>query len=361
MVMPATPGATATGDIGNHAGAAVWRPADRDAAPAAATPASLSLVVPLYNEQDNVEELATRIHEAMVLAPWPWELVLVDDGSADATLERLMRERRRFGDHVRVIALRRNYGQTAAMRAGIDAARGDLIATLDGDLQNDPRDVLRLARELCTRDLDLVAGWRQQRQDKWLTRKLPSRIANSLIGRLTGIRLHDYGCTLKVFRAEVLRNVRLFGEMHRFIPAWLVMVTSPRRIAELPVNHLPRMHGESKYGLWRTIHVLLDLLVVVFFLRFEARPAHFFGLVGLALGTLGGAALAWLAYVKFVLGEAIGGRPLLLIGSMCVLAAIQLITTGVLAEVLLRNGRGDSDPGYLIDPRCPGEPAGWKR
>src|SRR5436309_2921200 len=168
---------------------------------------SISLVVPLYNEQDNVEELLARVHDAMTASPWPWELILVDDGSDDDTLERLVDERKRYGQHVRVIALRRNYGQTAAMRAGIDAARGDLIATLDGDLQNDPRDVLNLASDLCTRDLDLVAGWRQQRQDKLLSRKLPSRIANALIGRFTGIRLHDYGCTLKVFRAEVLKNV----------------------------------------------------------------------------------------------------------------------------------------------------------
>jgi hypothetical protein len=206
-----------------------------------------------------------------------------------------------------------------------------------------------------------VAGWRKERQDKFLSRRLPSLIANRLIGRLTGVRLHDYGCTLKVFRASVLKQVPLFGEMHRFIPAWLVTVIPARRIAELPVHHAPRTAGVSKYGLWRTVHVVLDLLVVYFFLRYNARPGHFFGLLGLAVGGFGSAALAWLAFVKFVLGEAIGGRPLLLIGVVCVLAAIQLVTTGVLAEILLRmGGEGGRRASYVLDPRYEDQPAGWQ-
>ena len=323
---------------------------------------SLSVVVPLYDEQDNVATLVQRIHDALAASPWPWELVAVDDGSSDATLAELTRAREHHGHHVRIIAFRRNYGQTAAMSAGIDAARGTLIATLDGDLQNDPQDVLRLAGHLCEHDLDLVAGWRRRRQDPFLSRRLPSRIANGLIGRLTGVRLHDYGCTLKVFRAEVLKQVRLFGEMHRFIPAWLVMVTPVSRIAELPVNHAPRVHGRSKYGLWRTVHVLLDLLVVVFFQRFQARPGHFFGLLGMVIGGLGALGLAWLAIVKFILGEAIGGRPLLLVAIMCVLGGVQLVTTGVLAEILLRSGSTTADTaGYVLDPRFSHDAAGWKR
>src|SRR5689334_12635475 len=232
----------------------------------------LSIIVPLYNEQENVRPLVAAVHEAMAASPWPWELILVDDGSADQTLTLLEEERAARGEHVRVIAFRRNFGQTAAMQAGIEAARGDLIATLDGDLQNDPNDIVPLARHLLEADLDVVAGWRKQRHDTFLTRRLPSLLANRLIGRLTGVRLHDYGCTLKVFRGAVLKQVPLFGEMHRFIPAWLVTVIPVRRIGEVVVNHRPRVAGKTKYGLWRTVHVILDLLVVYFFLRYNARP-----------------------------------------------------------------------------------------
>lgn len=331
-------------------------------APAGAAPGlHLSIVVPLYDEQENVAPLLEQVHAALAHCPWAWELILVDDGSADDTLPRLETERAARGEHVRVIGLRRNFGQTAAMQAGIEAARGELIATLDGDLQNDPADIVPLARHLLEADLDVVAGWRKQRHDAFLTRRLPSLLANRLIGRMTGVRLHDYGCTLKVFRAAVLKQVPLFGEMHRFIPAWLVTVIPARRIAELPVKHSPRRAGTSKYGLWRTVHVVLDLLVVFFFLRYNARPGHFFGLLGLGIGGLGAAALAWLAFVKFALGEAIGGRPLLLIGVVCVLAAIQLVTTGVLAEILLRMG-GDQNrrTSYTIEPRFVDAPGGWQ-
>jgi len=332
------------------------RPLDPDA------PLRLSIVVPLYNERDNVAPLLEQVHASMTASPWPWELILVDDGSSDGTLELLEAERAARGEHVRVVAFRRNFGQTAAMQAGIEAARGDLIATLDGDFQNDPQDIVRMAQHLLAEDLDVVAGWRKDRQDTFLTRRLPSLLANRLIGRLTGVRLHDYGCTLKVFRAAVLKQVPLFGEMHRFIPAWLVTVIPVRRIGELVVNHRPRTAGKTKYGLWRTVHVILDLLVVYFFLRYNARPGHFFGLLGLSIGGLGSVALAWLAFVKFVLGEPIGGRPLLLIGVVCVLAAIQLITTGVLAEILLRMGGGEGRrTTYVLDPRFVDAPAGWQR
>jgi len=342
----------------NDATAVLPRPPSLEPAPAT----RLSVVIPLYNEQENVAPLLAQVHDALRTSPWAWELILVDDGSADATLERLEAERAARGEHVRVVAFRRNFGQTAAMQAGIEAARGELIATMDGDLQNDPHDIVRMAQHLLTADLDVVAGWRKRRQDTFLTRRLPSLLANRLIGRLTGVRLHDYGCTLKVFRAAVLKQVPLFGEMHRFIPAWLVTVIPVRRIGELVVNHRPRTAGQTKYGLWRTVHVVLDLLIVYFFLRYNARPGHFFGLLGLAIGGLGAAALAWLAFVKFVLGEAIGGRPLLLIGVVCVLAAIQLVTTGVLAEILLRMG-GDQGrrTTYALDPRFVDAPAGWQR
>jgi glycosyltransferase involved in cell wall biosynthesis len=224
--------------------AALARPVARDAP----HEQRLSIVVPLYNEQENVRPLIEAVHAAMAASPWPWELILVDDGSSDGTLGVLELERAARGDHVRVIAFRRNFGQTAAMQAGIEAARGDLIATLDGDLQNDPDDIVRLAQHLLGGEFDVVAGWRKQRQDTFLSRRLPSLLANRLIGRMTGVHLHDYGCTLKLYKAEFLKPLRLYGEMHRFIPAWLATVTSPGRMAEEAVLHHPRVAGTSKVG-----------------------------------------------------------------------------------------------------------------
>ena len=297
---------------------------------------TLTIVIPFYNEEDNVLPLLDRVHFALKEFTLPWEVIAIDDGSEDGTLQALRDCASVYGAHVRVIQLQRNFGQTAAMQAGIEAARGSLIATLDGDLQNDPDDIPAMTEKLLKNDLDLVIGWRQERQDALLKRKLPSWIANRLIGRVTGVHLHDYGCTLKVYRAAVIKQVPLYGEMHRFIPAWLSTIVSPRRIAEMPVRHYPRQFGESKYGASRTIRVLLDLLSVYFFLRFNARPGHFFGLIGVVVGTLGSGILGWLAFVKFALGESIGGRPLLLAGVICVIASVQLLTTGVLAEMIIR-------------------------
>ena len=296
----------------------------------------LSLVVPLYNEQDNVTPLLERVHEVLGAYPHPWEIVLVDDGSRDGTVAALKSARQHWGDHVRVVELATNFKQTAAMQAGIDAARGSVIATLDGDLQNDPIDIPRMVGRLLNEDLDLVAGWRRNRQDALVMRKLPSRIANTLIARLTGLDIKDNGCSLKVYRADCLRKVRLYGEMHRFIPAWLATVTSPSRMAQEVVQHHPRIHGVSKYGISRTLRVVLDLLFVYYYMRFRARPGHFFGGLGLLLGALGGAVLAYLLSLKLVLGENIGGRPLLLVGFFLVIAGLQLVTTGVVAEVLTR-------------------------
>ena len=298
-------------------------------------PHRLSIIVPMYNEADNVAPLVARVHEALAGYPSPWELILVDDGSIDATHAQMRRARVQWGDQVRPLELMRNFNQTAAMQAGVDAARGDVIVTLDGDLQNDPADIPRLVGRLLNEDLDCVAGWRQDRQDN-LLRTIPSRIANRLIARVVGVRLNDYGCSLKAFRASVLKSIRLYGEMHRFIPAWLTTVTSPRRIAEEPVTHHARVHGVSKYGISRTFRVMLDLISVFFFMRYRARPGHFFGGVGMVLMALGSAILAWLAFVKFGLGEAIGTRPLLLFGFFCLIAGAQFVSTGVLAETLAR-------------------------
>jgi len=297
---------------------------------------TLSVVIPFFEESENVDRLVEELQRAMESCPWPWQAVLVDDGSGDDTLLRLESARARYGDHVTIVALQRNFGQTAATQAGIDAAAGDLIATLDGDGQNDPEDILPLARTLIREDLDLVVGWRKSRRDGFLLRRFPSLLANRLIGRVTGVRLHDYGCSLKVYRASVLKTVRLYGEMHRFIPAWFAASTSPKRISEVVVNHRPRIAGNSKYGISRTFRVLLDLLSVHFFMRYWTRPGHFFGSIGLVFGSVGGLVLAYLAWVKFILGEDIGTRPLLLVGVVLVIASLQFITTGVVAELLTR-------------------------
>jgi glycosyltransferase involved in cell wall biosynthesis len=297
---------------------------------------TLSVVIPFFNEEENVPQLVEEVHQALWGRPGPWELILVDDGSQDGTLSHMVEARARYGDHVTVVALRRNFGQTAATQAGIDAARGELVATLDGDRQNDPADILPLARRLQKEDLDLVVGWRKNRKDGAVLRRFPSFLANRLIGGVTGVRLHDYGCSLKIYRASVLKEVRLYGEMHRFIPAWFAAATSPNRIAEEVVNHRPRVAGKSKYGIGRTFKVLLDLLSVHFFMRYWTRPGHFFGRIGLWFGGIGGAILVYLAWVKFGLGQDIGTRPLLLVGVVLVIASLQFLTTGVVAELLTR-------------------------
>ncbi|MGK0674336.1 MAG: glycosyltransferase family 2 protein [Halothiobacillaceae bacterium] len=295
----------------------------------------LSLVIPMYNEQDNVLPMLERLHEVLGNYFMPWEVLLVNDGSSDGTLAMMWEGRAKYGEHVRVVDLRRNFGQTAAMQAGIDLARGDVIATLDGDLQNDPVDIPRMVNRLLEEDLDLVAGWRKNRQDAIIMRKIPSLIANALIRRMTRVQLHDYGCSLKVFRAEVVKSIRLYGEMHRFIPAWIATYTASNRIAEEVVQHHPRTRGVSKYGISRTFRVIIDLLVVYFFMRFSARPGHFFGMVGLGLGSMGGLIMAYMALLK-ILGEDIGTRPLFFTGILLILVGVQMLTTGVVAEMLSR-------------------------
>jgi glycosyltransferase involved in cell wall biosynthesis len=313
--------------------------------PASVPAPFLSVVVPFYNEADNAESMVGEVVAALRRYRGDWELLCVDDGSEDGTAQRLERAAGPWGDQVRVLRLRRNFGQTAALQAGIDASRGELIATLDGDRQNDPADLPRMVEELLERDLDLLAGWRRNRQDGYFLRLLPSKIANLLIRRVTGVRIRDYGCGTRVFRGDVLRRIRLFGEMHRFIPVWIAGVTSPSRIGETPVNHRPRTRGRSKYGLSRAFRVVPDLLAVFFFLRYRARPGHFFGLIGIAFGLVGSAIMAWLLITKFGFGQDIGDRPLLLLGVLALVFSIQFLTTGVLAELLART--------YFESPRAP--------
>ena len=295
----------------------------------------VSVVVPLYNEAPNVQPLVRAVGEALAHAPWPWELILVDDGSTDGTFAAMRAACLEHGPHVRLQRLSRNFRQTAAMQAGIDTARGDVIVTMDGDLQNDPRDIPRLVGRLLDESLDMVAGWRQHRQDGLVLRRLPSLMANRLIRQVSGLQFQDLGCSLKAFRASALRRIRLYGEMHRFIPAWLATVTSPDRMAEEPVAHWPRTQGNSKYGISRTFRVLVDLLSIHFFLRFGSRPGHFFGGIGLALTGLGTAVLGYLAVLK-LMGESIGTRPLLGLGFILSIAGLQFLTTGVLSEMLVR-------------------------
>ncbi len=322
---------------------------------------SLSIVIPMYREQDNVAPMLARVHEGMAAYSGPWELICVDDGSQDETGKRLIAEGHKYGSHVRVIRFARNHGQTTAMQAGIDAARGEVIATLDGDLQNDPADIPHMIDEMYARDLDLLAGYRANRQDAWLSRKLPSKLANKLIGKVTGVNIRDYGCSLKIYRAKVIKEVRLYGEMHRFIPVWAAMVTSPSRIGETAVSHNARQFGESKYGISRTFRVILDLLTVFFFLRFRSRPGHFFGSIGLVFGALGSVAMSYLAVVKFVLGQSIGNRPLFLIAVLLLVFSIQFLTTGVLAEMLTRIFYQRQEGPLTITPEIPGGALDWQQ
>lgn len=323
--------------------------------------APLSLVVPVFNEEDNIAPLLLRVHEALADYPSEWEILLVDDGSSDRTVANIRAGQRQYGAHVRLVPLARNFGQTAAMQAGIDLARGQVIATLDGDLQNDPIDIPRMVQRLLDEELDLVAGWRKNRQDNLWLRKVPSKIANRLIRKITGVTLHDYGCSLKVFRASVIKGVRLYGEMHRFIPAWMATQTAPSRIKEEVVAHHPRTAGTSKYGLSRTFRVIIDLISVYFFMRFAARPAHFFGMLGLGLGALGSGILAYLFVLK-LFGESIGDRPLFMVGIMFMLMSVQILLTGVLSEMLSRTYyESNTVQSYHIRPdaRAELEQASW--
>jgi len=292
----------------------------------------LSVVVPLYNEEASLLFLVNQLLEALRPLGQSFELVLVDDGSKDGTAELLHNLAASVPELVAVI-LRRNYGQTAAMAAGFDASRGAVIVTLDGDLQNDPADIPLLLASL-EEGYDLVSGWRHQRQDAALSRLLPSLIANRLIARVTGVKLHDYGCSLKAYRREVVTDMNLYGELHRFLPA--LAYIEGARIGEVQVNHHPRRYGKSKYGIDRTFRVLMDLLTVWFMKRFVTRPMHVFGFAGLvALGA--GLLLAlWLVGEKLLLGTDIGDRPLLLLAVLAILSGVQLFGFGLLAELQMR-------------------------
>ncbi len=313
-------------------------------------PATLdaSIVVPVFNEEPNLEQLHDEL--TRVLTAWgrPFEVIYVDDGSRDGSFDVLARLQ--AGDpRARVIQFRRNFGQTAAFAAGIAAARGRLIVTSDGDLQNDPADIPAMVERLEREDLDIVAGWRKNRKDTWVNRRLPSMIANALISWATGVRLRDYGCSLKVFRAEVIKPLRLYGELHRFLPA--LASEMGVRIAEQPVNHRARVHGRSKYGISRTIRVILDLLTVKFLLSYSTRPLQMFGLVGGIMGGTGAAILGYLGFMRltqevYPLNDRM---PLVMFAILLGFTGVQLITLGLLAEMQARTyHESQGKPVYAI-------------
>ena len=317
-------------------------------------PLNLSVVVPLYNEEESLPHLVEQLLSALRPTDEAFELVLVDDGSSDRTANVLAKLSAEVPEVVAVL-LRKNYGQTAAMAAGFDVAGGEVIVSLDGDLQNDPADIPMLLAKL-REGYDLVSGWRHQRQDAALQRKLPSRIANRLIGRVTGVRLHDYGCSLKAYRREVLSDMRLYGELHRFLPA--LAFIEGARITEVKVNHRARQFGSSKYGIDRTFRVLMDLLTVWFMKRFLTRPMYVFGFGGLLAIAASLITSTYLLVIK-VMGGDIANRPLLTLAVVLGLAGIQLFCFGLLGELLIRTYHESQDrPIYRIRETFRGGRAG---
>jgi glycosyltransferase involved in cell wall biosynthesis len=313
----------------------------------------VSVVIPVFNEQDSVEPLLQALHESLSKLGRSYEILLVDDGSADGTWDRLVEGSKRV-PHIRLIRLRRNFGQTAAMSAGFDHARGRVIVTLDADLQNDPADIGRLLA-CVDAGADVVSGWRKDRHDKLITRRLPSVLANALISRITGVRLHDYGCTLKAYRREVLQGVRLYGEMHRFIPALASWVGA--RLEEVEVRHHPRRYGQSKYGLSRTSRVILDLITVKFILHYSRGPIQIFGRIGGALGLTGAFMLMLMVATNLsfrLFGTALGAnlikRPFWIMTSfMLVFFGLQFISMGLLAEMQIRTyHESQNKPIYVV-------------
>ncbi len=305
----------------------------------------ISVVIPIRNESQNVPTLFDELIGVLEGLGRPYEVLAVEDGSTDDSFERLAAVQARDA-HVRVIRFRRNFGQTAAFAAGFAHARGRLIVTMDGDLQNDPRDIPAMVARI-EEGFDIVCGWRRERKDPFVSRRLPSMAANALISWSTGVHLHDYGCSLKVFRAEVVKPLKLYGEMHRFLPA--IASEAGVRIAETPVNHRAREHGRSHYGISRTIRVALDLLTVKFLLSYSTRPLQIFGLVGMLMGLAGVAVTGWLSYVKLAWHESIGTRPLLLLGILLIFTGVQLVTLGLLAELQARTYHESQDkPTYAI-------------
>ena len=311
----------------------------------------LSIVIPVYNEEENVEPLIQEINAAVKPLRKAYEIVVVDDGSDDATFSVLALLHQRE-PYLRVVRLKRNFGQTAAIAAGLAYSDGDVVVLMDGDAQNDPKDIPALLAEL-KKGNDLVCGWRANRQDPFLSRRLPSTIANHLVSWTTQVKLHDYGCTLKAMRRDVAKNLKLYGEMHRFIPA--IAYERGARVAELKVNHRPRLRGDSKYGIARTLRVILDLLTVKFLISYSTRPLHVFGVLGVSSGGLGFLIAVYLTLQKLVYHVSIGGRPLLLLAILLIFIGFQFITMGLLGEMLSRTYHESQDKAVFVVGELLGE------
>jgi len=307
---------------------------------------TVSVVVPVFNEVQSVPELHHRISDAMSSTDHIWEVVLVDDGSTDGSLQAMEVLAAKDPQHTRVVALRRNFGQTAAISAGIDHSTGEVIVLMDGDLQNDPADIPNLLAEI-DNGYDLVSGWRKFRKDNFITRTFPSMAANWIISRVTGVALHDYGCTLKAYRREVLTGFRLYGEMHRFIPAYAGYVGA--KIAEVPVQHHPREHGKSKYGLNRTIKVILDLFTVKFLSGYVNKPIYLFGGIGVGFAFIGTVGLIFLFVRRTLYGSSTVDSPIFLLSALLFVLGVQSILLGLLAEMSVRTyHESQSKPIYTV-------------
>jgi glycosyltransferase involved in cell wall biosynthesis len=306
----------------------------------------LSIVIPVYNEAENLPYLHQALHDALDPLDRDWEVVYVDDGSKDASLSTLEDTARDDIEHTCVVALRRNFGQTAAIAAGIDHSDGDVIVLMDADMQNDPADIPRMLEKI-EEGYDVVSGWRKNRQDTFITRTLPSRIANWLISVVTGVYLHDYGCTLKAYRREALTGFRLYGEMHRFIPAYANTVGA--KMIELPVNHYPRKFGKTKYGLNRTIKVILDLFTVKFLISYANKPIYLFGGTGGVFMAISTAMLAFLFIRKLLFRTSVVQSSLFQIGIMMMILGVQSILMGLIAELLVRTyHESQQKPTYTV-------------
>jgi glycosyltransferase involved in cell wall biosynthesis len=305
----------------------------------------LSVVIPVYNEEASIEPLVNELRATLDATDKSYEIVVVDDGSIDGTYPMLLSLHRKE-PRLKAVRLKRNYGQTAAVAAGFAHAEGEIIVAMDGDGQNDPRDIPEMLEKI-KEGYDLVCGWRSPRRDPFWTRRLPSRAANSLISWMTGVRLHDYGCTLKALKREIAKEMKLYGEMHRFIPA--IAFERGAKIIEMKVHHRPRRWGQSKYGMARTFRVMLDLLTVKFLLSYATRPLHVFGVVGLMCGGTGFLIAVYLTLEKFIYEVPMGGRPLLLLSILLIMIAFQFITMGLLGEMLARTYHESQDkPIYTI-------------
>jgi glycosyltransferase involved in cell wall biosynthesis len=306
----------------------------------------VSIVVPIFNEVDSVPILHKKLHDALDGKKRGWEVVFVDDGSSDGSSEAIEKLIENDPEHTRFVALRRNFGQTAAISAGIDFTNGEVVVLMDGDLQNDPADIPKLLTKI-DEGYDLVSGWRKDRKDNFITRTFPSRIANWIISRVTGVYLHDYGCTLKAYRREVLTGFRLYGEMHRFIPAYAGYVGA--RITEITVRHHPRKYGKTSYGLDRSIKVVLDLLTVKFLSGYINKPIYLFGGTGLGMGGLGVIGLIYLFIRKFMYGAGVVSSPIFLLSALLFVLGVLAILLGLLAEMMVRTyHESQSKPIYNV-------------